>query len=833
MSSSSPSPAGIRRRFGCAILLLAMVGVARAEDRAPPPGEAVLNAHVVLHWMEGGTRAWYRRQTSPEHWEFVLVDALAGTHTPLFDHVRLASELQKALGRPIAATDLPLRWVGFLDEGRTLQVAAGGKWLEGPFADPVLGPSTRRPLSIVSRDPLPGHRAGGATTLTIANRSGRTIELFWMKSPDEPVSYGLLAAGEERTLDTYTGHVWQAMTMSGTRSLGTVEAGVDSAYAEITGRFPDRPAPKSPDPDISPDGNWQVFQRADNLWLKRLGLGGVDARLAVQDTDHALTTDGTPADAYRLPVVWSPDSTHLVALRFTAGSHRTITLVDSAPDFQVQSRAREIPYPKPGDRIDSARPCLFSVADRRQIAVDGTLLLNPWSIDQLAWNPDGQAFTLLFNQRGHQAMRVLEVDRAGHARALVDERSPTFIDYVGKSFCRRLDARREILWMSERDGWNHLYLYDAVTGQVKNQVTRGAWAVRTVERVDEAAGQIWFTAGGLVPGEDPYQRHLARVTFDGSGLTVLTAGDGDHEVAWSPDRRWFVDTWSRVDAPPQSVLRDGATGRQVIALEQAEITGLRALGWQSPERFAAKARDGVTDVYGVLWRPRGFAADRHYPVVECIYAGPQAAYVPKSFKVTYGQQAIADLGFVVGMVDCMGTSYRSKAFHDVCWKNLADAGFPDRIPWWKAAAATRPWLDLSRVGIYGGSAGGQNALGALLWHPEFYQVAVADCGCHDNRVDKLWWNELWMGWPVGPHYAQQSNVVNAARLQGRLMLIVGEVDDNVDPACTYQVAHALEQAGKDFELVVVQGAGHGAAETPFGSRKRADFLVRELLGPKR
>ena len=833
MASSYRPPTSGQARTAGILLLLAMLGMAAGADRDQQLREAVLNAHVVLHWMPGGTRAWYRRHTGPLSWEYVLIDAMSGTRQALFDHARLARELEKALGRAIAATALPLGAVGFLDEGRTLQVVAGGKWWEGPFADPVLSPSTRRPLSTVSRDPRPTRRTGEGTTLTIANRSERVVELFWMKPDGEAISYGLLPIGEERLLDTYAGHVWQAMTKGGGRTLGVVEAGDDDGYAEITGRFPAAPPRKEPDPTTSPDGNWQVFSRADNLWLRRLGMGAAEARLGVENAEQPLTTDGTPADAYRMPVAWSPDSTRLAALRYTAGDHRTITLLDSSLEYQVQAVPREIPYPKPGDRIDSARPCLFTIADHRQFPIAGGLLANPWSIDQLAWNPDGAAFTLLYNQRGHQVVRVVEVDRDGQARALVEERSPTFIDYAGKSFYRRLDARREILWMSERDGWNHLYRYDAVTGQVKNQITRGTWAVRSVERVDEATGLIWFTAGGMVPGEDPYQRQLARVACDGSGLTMLTAGDGDHAVAWSPDRRWFVDTWSRVDAPPQSVLREGATGKQVMPLEQADITGLRALGWQGPERFAAKARDGSTDIHGVLWRPRGFSPDRHYPVVECIYAGPQAAYVPKSFQVSSGQQAIADLGFVVGMVDCMGTSYRSKGFHDVCWKNLADAGFPDRIPWWKAAATTRPWLDLSRVGIYGGSAGGQNALGALLWHPEFYQVAVADCGCHDNRVDKQWWNELWMGWPVGPHYAEQSNVVNAARLQGRLMLIVGEVDDNVDPACTYQVAHALEQAGKDFELVVVQGAGHGAAETPFGNRKRADFLVRELLGPKR
>jgi dipeptidyl aminopeptidase/acylaminoacyl peptidase len=248
-----------------------------------------------------------------------------------------------------------------------------------------------------------------------------------------------------------------------------------------------------------------------------------------------------------------------------------------------------------------------------------------------------------------------------------------------------------------------------------------------------------------------------------------------------------------------------------------------------PERFVAKGRDGTTDIWGILHTPSTFDPARRYPVIEDIYAGPHGSHVPKSFKAWHGAQSLAELGFVVVQVDGMGTSNRSKAFHDVCWKNLGDSGFPDRIAWMKAAAATRPWMDLSRVGIHGGSAGGQSAMRALLAHGDFYRAAVAACGCHDNRMDKIWWNELWMGWPVGPHYAEQSNVVNAHKLQGRLMLIVGEMDKNVDPASTMQVVNALIKADKDFDLVVVPGAGHGGGGA-YGERRLRDFFVRHLWG---
>ena len=250
-----------------------------------------------------------------------------------------------------------------------------------------------------------------------------------------------------------------------------------------------------------------------------------------------------------------------------------------------------------------------------------------------------------------------------------------------------------------------------------------------------------------------------------------------------------------------------------------------------PERFAAKGRDGTTDIYGVLYRPTTFDEEKTYPVIERIYAGPQGAFVPKRFSTWHGEaQALAELGFIVVQIDGMGTNWRSKAFHDVCWKNLGDSGFPDRILWHKAAAATRPQMDLSRVGIFGGSAGGQSALRAVLAHGDFYQAASADCGCHDNRMDKIWWNELWMSWPVGPWYQEQSNVTQAGRLSGKLLLIVGELDRNVDPASTMQVVDALVRADKDFELLIIPGAGHGAAGTAYGTRRQRDFFVRHLLG---
>jgi dipeptidyl aminopeptidase/acylaminoacyl peptidase len=312
---------------------------------------------------------------------------------------------------------------------------------------------------------------------------------------------------------------------------------------------------------------------------------------------------------------------------------------------------------------------------------------------------------------------------------------------------------------------------------------------------------------------------------------VLTEVDGTHSVAFSPDQRFLIDTWSRVDLPPVNDLRRTDDGKLVCHLETADDSELRAGGWRAPERFVAKGRDGVTDIYGVIFWPTDFDPAKKYPVLEDIYAGPQDSFVPKEFRLNYRNHRLTERGFIVVQADGMGTSNRSKKFHDVCWKNLADAGFPDRILWIKAAAAQHSAMDLSRVGIYGTSAGGQSALRGMLDHGDFYQACVSDSGCHDNRMDKIWWNEQWMGWPVDESYARNSNVTDAHKLQGKLLLMVGEMDNNVDPASTMQVVNALIKADKDFDLLYMPNTGHGVAGTPYGSRRLVDFFVRAFLKP--
>jgi dipeptidyl-peptidase-4 len=573
--------------------------------------------------------------------------------------------------------------------------------------------------------------------------------------------------------------------------------------------------------DLSPDKAFKTFSRDRNLWLRE-EQGG---------KEHQLTSDGKDGEDYRSGVYWSPDSSHFIATKNYRGEEHIVHMVESSPKDQVQPKLHSHNYIKPGDKISQQKPHLFDVVAKKEIPVDDKFFSNPFGIQEYRWTADSKRFSFYYNQRGHQVARIVVIDAStGDTATLVNEEPKTFIDYAHKKFSYYLDGSFEIVWTSERDGWNHLYLYDSRTGDVKNQITKGNWVVRKVTHVDESNRQIWFEACGIYPEQDPYYIHNCRIDLDGTNFTVLTGGNGTHTIQNSPDGEHIIDTYSRVDLPPQHELRRVADGKFICKLEQADWSALLKAGWQTPERFVAKARDGKTDIYGVIWRPTNFDPKKSYPVIEKIYAGPHGSFVPKRFYHHFRVQDLGELGFIIVQMDGMGTSHRSKAFHDVCWKNLGDSGFPDRILWMKAAAKKYPYMDTSRVGIYGGSAGGQSSTRAMLAHGDFYKVAVSDCGCHDNRMDKIWWNELWMSWPVGPHYAEQSNVTNAHKLQGKLLLTVGELDRNVDPTSTMQVVNALIKADKDFDLIVFPGGGHGVGESSYGLRRRRDYFVRHLLG---
>jgi len=588
-------------------------------------------------------------------------------------------------------------------------------------------------------------------------------------------------------------------------------------------RGPRGSAPTGRQPVDSPNGLWTAFVRNHNIWVR--------ARDAEDDTSVPLSTDGNDGNGYGV-VSWSPDSKTVVAFRVEPGDEKEVYRIETSPEGGGRAVLHKQQYDLPGDKFPRYELNIFDVANRTQTKPLVDRFEHGWERPDLHWNLDGSRFSYQQVDRGHQRFRVIDVDlHSGEIRNLIDERSGTFIwtahtENLGLNLVNWLEKTDELIYVSEMDGWRHLYIVNAVDGRM-SQITKGHWVVRGIDFIDEDARQIWFHAGGMNTEQDPYFVHYYRIDFDGSNLVALTEGHGHHSVQYSPDRRYVIDTYSRVDTPPVHELRRASDGSLIYELEKADISALIADGWTAPEVFVAKGRDGKTDIWGIICRPSDFDPDRKYPVIEQIYAGPQSAYVPKSFRPTPLFKSLTDLGFIVVQIDGMGTAFRSKAFHDVCWHNLKDAGLPDRIQWHKEVAAKYSYYDIGRVGVYGVSAGGQNAAGAVLFYPEFYRVAVAASGCHDNRMDKASWNEQWMGYPVGSQYAENSNIDNAHLLDGKLLLIVGEMDNNVPPESTIRFVDALIKAEKDFDFLLIPGAGHGMGGS-YGVRRMQDFFIRHL-----
>ena len=656
-------------------------------------------------------------------------------------------------------------------------------------------------------------------SITFQNSFPRPVRVYWVDLQGELKNYGTIPPKGDMSISTFAGHQW-VLDFSANDLTGIFTASNHDCIAKIDSRsrrVAMKQSPPAPKPDSTPASKLVI--REHNVWFIRK-----------DKKDIQLTRKGTEEDSFLNEFRYSPNKRYALGFQSTRVIPRKIPLLRSSPIDQIQPTIEFINYPKPGDPRPQRRPILFDLKKKTAIPVDEASFLDSWSVQFKHWSKDSRSAHVLYNKRGHQELALLSIDASnGKVTDLVRESPDTFVDYSQKTMLHWLDQSEQLIWASERSGWNHLYRIDASNGQVINPITKGKWVVRKIEHVDEKSEVVWFSALAIHPKQDPYHLHLAKVNLDGSDLTVLTQGDGTHRWEFNPERTLFVDRWSRVDHPEVAQLRSARDGSLVKELARQDISALLKEGYSMPIRFSAPGRDGKTMIHGFLIQPTEFDPNRIYPVIENIYAGPHGFHVPKKFGLQISQRRLAELGFVIAKIDGMGTNWRSKKFHDHCWQNLADAGFPDRIAWLKAAARKYSWLDLSRVGIYGGSAGGQNALSALLHHGEFYKAAVSDCGCHDNRMDKIWWNEAWMG-KMGPHYEQSSNVFHAHKLQGDLMLTVGELDKNVDPASTLQVVDALVRAGKDFEFFMIPGAGHGIGEGKYLFRKRIDFFVRSLLG---
>ena len=588
--------------------------------------------------------------------------------------------------------------------------------------------------------------------------------------------------------------------------------------------------------NISPDGKWELYIRDFNVWIKENGT----------NKEYQLSFDGAERAGYG-QVRWSPDSRTIFAMKQYEVDTRQILLAESRPTNQTQPNYRWIDYAKPGDALAQNIPVLFNVETKQQIPFDASSFNNQYSLYFSAWSPDSKYAIFHYNQRGHQVYQIVAINtETGEYRALVDEQSNTFI-YYNDIVTRYIDGGNTLLFTSERDNWRHLYTVDIATGNVK-QITKGDWNVREILHLDEEQGIILCYANGLKAkeergnvapgtvsaagkkgkpqGEDPYNKHLIKVEIATGKVTDLTPENGHHTVYFNGNYSYFVDNYSRPDMAPVAVLKESGSGKVVLPLQTAKLDRLLETGYTLPEVFVAKGRDGKTDIWGTIHRPSNYDPSKKYPVIEYIYAGPHDSFVDKNFVIRNRFDRLKEMGFIVVYIDGMGTDNRSKEFQDVCWRNLKDAGFPDRILWMKAAASVYPEMDIDKVGIYGYSAGGQSAMGALLFYPEFYKVAVALCGCHDNRMDKIWWNEQWMGYPIGPWYGESSNVDNAHKLQGDLLLINGELDDNVDPASTLQVVSELVKHNKQFEQLYLPGHNHNLG-SEYITRRIYEFFYRK------
>ncbi|WP_086663352.1 S9 family peptidase [Lentzea kentuckyensis] len=608
------------------------------------------------------------------------------------------------------------------------------------------------------------------------------------------------------------------------------------------------PAPGNPLEVSSPDGKVAVSRRGHDLWARS------------GDREWALTTDGVEdhgygygpdAMSYRtlmrkfgLPhmppaLSWSPDSTKVLAHRTDQRDVRQTHLLESRPADGSAPRVHTQRYAYPGDEaMPLAELVVFDVAEGTAVFAQTEPLLMPEFSPIMAgwawWADDSSAVYFLSRPRDQHTLTLNRMDaRTGEVRVVVSETGSNRVGpnqfMYGLPIVRVLE--NEVLWFSQRDGWGHLYRYDLHTGELLNQVTSGQWLVREILHVSD--GVVHFMASGLVT-EDPYRRTVCRVGLDGNGFELVTDDALDHVVTVAPNGRYFVDSASTVDTPPVTVVRDWS-GNVLVPLEQADITRLVATGWTAPERFCVKAADGETDIYGVLYKPRGFDPSQSFAVVDSIYPGPQVTRVDPCFDpggMGMDAEPLAAVGFVVVALDGRGTPGRSKAFLDFSYGNLADAGsLEDHVAALQQLAASRPWMDLDRVGIMGHSGGGFAAGRAMLAFPETFHAGVAMSGSHDARHIGLGWAESCDGANNPEAWLRASNVEIADQLLGKLLLVHGELDDTVHVDHALALADALIAAGKDFEMLIVPGAEHLFIDRIAYVRTRCwDFLVRSLMG---
>ncbi len=757
-------------------------------------------------------------------------------------------------------------------------------------------PWTPAPIQAQAPTQAPAHAAGGLAPLTAAdyqraeafltwNASSRVFRAdvspnwiddtrFWYRTrvPGGFAFYQVNAANGDRArsfdherlsaaLSAATGESYEALRLPFSsfewvdegRALRVQAAGDrwECTIADYRCSEVDSPS-AGPSGVSSPDGRYTAFRRDHNLWVFDSETG----------EELALTTDGEDRYGYAADsqgwrrtnqaiLLWSPDSRRIATYRLDERDVEDMYLLRTA---EPRAELEAWPYALVGDSIvPMLERVVLHVEDRRVVELDtppdhqrtssccGLARGQQWA--DVEWSDDGERLAFVSVSRDYRTVTLRVADpESGAVETILEESHPQFyetnIASGGLPNWRVLHDRGEVLWFSQRDGWGHLFRYDLATGEMLNRVTGGDWNVLDILDVDESGGTLLFSAIGREAGVDPYHRNLYRVGFDGSGLQRLTAGPMDHDLSLSPTAEYFVARASTVDTPPVTSVRRARDGSQIAVIEEADIAELESLGWRPPEPFTARARDGVTPIHGLLIRPSHFDPDKRYPIVNAIYPGPQTGSVgTRSFSVSRRGQAhaLAELGFIVVLVDALGAPQRSKRVHAAYYGDMADNGLPDQISAMRELAARHDWIDLDRVGIYGHSGGGFATAAALLRHPDFFHVGVAGAGNHDNRGYTFYWGEKYHGpYEVDEDgtdsFENQALHLMADRLEGRLLLSYGTMDSNVHPNMTLLLIDALIDANKDFDVIVMPNRGHGYANEPYSIRRTWDYFVENLLG---
>jgi dipeptidyl aminopeptidase/acylaminoacyl peptidase len=773
---------------------LTVADYARAESRlAYRTAPLIDHAVTAVTWLknerapDGGNRFWYRDVANGST-TFLLIDAPRGTRAPAFDHALMATALNTAGIRNASAGNLPITALEFADANATVIVTVNGERYRCAMAAAYTCAKQPIPLAHQQGTPNAQPQTGVSATATGGNAGMST----------NPVTAAPLRPGRDEAV-------------------------------------------------VSPDGKRAAFIRNWNLWVRDVMTGEEKPLTTDGVKDYGYATDNAGwTHSNRAIVVWSPDSKMVATFQQDQRKTGMMYMVSTNighPTLEAW------PYPLPGDKdvtmierviidTDAAKVTRLKMpADQHRSSLCDDISCRGGGWDDVQWSDDAKTLAFLSTSRDHRREDLRMADVAtGAVRDVMHEEVPTYFESGnGRVNWRYLSKRNEILWFSERSNWGHLYLYDATTGKQKSQVTSGDWNVTQVLRLDDKNNEIVFEGVGREKGWDPYYAAAYRVGLDGKNLRLLTPESSNHASTLSEDGKYFVDVYSTPQVPPIAVLRD-AEGKRVMEIASADISRLKATGWQPPENFTVKARDGKTDLYGLMFKPSNFDASKKYPIVNYIYPGPQTGSVgSRNFSASRSDDAgLAELGFIVISLDGMGTPWRSKKFHDAYFGDMGDNTLPDQVAGMKELGEKNAWIDMTRVGIWGHSGGGFATADAMFRYPTFFQVGWSESGNHDNRNYEDDWAEKWIGVEDAATkraYDDQANPSQAKNLKGKLMLVHGTMDDNVPTSNTLLVVDALMKAGKDFDLLMVPNAHHSYADQAlYIQRRRWDYFVTNLMG---